>query len=96
MQAFAQRTKHPLEDIGLLVTKYCSDSSQHRTMIQTLQRDERIANVLPCWVPESNQIAASTENITFSTLKKKYGYSGQFDALRNMTEDVLMNAQVYL
>ena len=60
------------------------------------RRDERIANVVPAWIPEANQIAQSAEFVPYGTLKRKYGNSGQFDALRMLTEDVLMNAQVLL
>lgn len=96
VQQFATRTDHRLKEIGLVITKYRSNSSLHRATIERLQRDDSIANVMPCWVPESNQIAASAEFVEFGTLKKKYGGQGQFDALRMVAEDVLMNAQVYL
>jgi chromosome partitioning protein len=96
IQQFAKRTGHTVREIGLVITKYRSASNLHRTIIEQLQRDERIANVVPAWVPEANQIAASAEFVPYGTLKRKYGNTGQYDALRILTETIMMNAQVYL
>ena len=96
VQEFAQRTGHTVREIGLVITKYRSASNLHRTIIEQLQRDETIANVVPAWVPEANQIAASAEFVPYGTLKRKYGNTGQYDALRILTETIMMNAQVYL
>ncbi|WP_241385145.1 ParA family protein [Rhodococcus sp. CH91] len=96
VQEFAQRSGHAVREIGLVITKYRSASNLHRSIIEQLQRDERIANVVPAWVPEANQIAASAEFVPYGTLKRKYGNTGQYDALRILTETIMMNAQVYL
>lgn len=96
VEKFAERTGHRIREIGLVITKYRSASNLHRSIIEQLQRDDRIANVVPAWIPEANQIAASAEFVPYGTLKRKYGTTGQFDALRMLTETVLMNAQVYL
>lgn len=96
VEKFSDRTGHTIRELGLVITKYRSASSLHRTIIEQLQRDDRIANVVPAWIPEANQIAASAEFVPYGTLKRKYGGAGQFDALRMLTETILMNAQVYL
>ncbi|AHD23345.1 cobyrinic acid a,c-diamide synthase [Rhodococcus pyridinivorans SB3094] len=96
IQEFATRTGHTVREIGLVITKYRSASNLHRTIIEQLQRDPRIASVVPAWVPEANQIAASAEFVPYGTLKRKYGNTGQYDALRILTETIMMNAQVYL
>ncbi|MGN5239246.1 MULTISPECIES: AAA family ATPase [unclassified Rhodococcus (in: high G+C Gram-positive bacteria)] len=93
---FSDRTGHSIRELGLVITKYRSASSLHRTIIEQLQRDDTIASVVPAWIPEANQIAASAEFVPYGTLKRKYGGAGQFDALRMLTETILMNAQVYL
>lgn len=96
IREFAERVGHNVREIGLVITKYRSASSLHRSIVEQLQRDERTANVVPAWVPEANQIAASAEYVPYGTLKRKYGNSGQYDAMRILTETVMMNAQVYL
>jgi chromosome partitioning protein len=96
VEKFSDRTGHSIRELGLVITKYRSASNLHRTIIEQLQRDDRIANVVPAWIPEANQIAASAEFVPYGTLKRKYGGAGQFDALRMLTETILMNAQVYL
>ncbi|MFZ2526488.1 MAG: ParA family protein [Rhodococcus sp. (in: high G+C Gram-positive bacteria)] len=96
VQQFADRVGHPIREIGLVITKYRSASNLHRSTIERLQRDKRIANVVPAWIPEATQIAQSADFVAYGTLKRKYGNAGQYDALRMLTEDVLMNAQVLL
>ncbi|AYJ50739.1 ParA family protein [Rhodococcus sp. P1Y] len=111
VQRFTDRTGHALTPLGLIITKYRSSSTLHRTTIERLQRqvfeyeslpaDERDTRprpptVIPHWIPESNQIAQSAEYLDFGTLRQKYGNHGQFDALRNMTEHVVSNVGVYL
>jgi chromosome partitioning protein len=96
VERFAARIDHPIKEIGLVVTKYRSASSVHRSVIEQLQRDDRIANVIPSWIPEANQIAGAAEFLEHRTLRRKYGSTGQFEALRMMTEDILTNAQVLL
>ena len=96
VKKFAERVGHPIKEIGLVITKYRSASNLHRSTIERLQRDEKTANVAPSWIPEATQIAQSADFVPYGTLKRKYGNSGQYDALRMLTEDVLMNAQVML
>lgn len=96
VEAFSARLDHPIKEVGLVITKYRSASTIHRSVIEQLQRDERIANVLPAWIPEANQIAGSAEFVDHRTLRRKYGSTGQFEALRMMTEDVLLTSEVLL
>nr|WP_296776120.1 AAA family ATPase [Rhodococcus sp. (in: high G+C Gram-positive bacteria)] len=111
VQRFTQRTGHELTPLGLIITKYRSSSTLHRATIERLQRavfeyeslpaGERDArprppNVIPHWIPESNQIAQAAEFLDFGTLRQKYGTHGQFEALRNVTEHVVQNVGIYL
>lgn len=96
VQRFGEHVGHSIREIGLVITKYRSASNLHRSTIERLQRDETIANVVPAWIPEATQIAQSADYVAYGTLKRKYGNAGQYDALRMLTEDVLMNAQVLL
>ncbi|WP_072806905.1 ParA family protein [Rhodococcoides yunnanense] len=111
VQKFVDHTGHELTPLGLIITKYRSSSTLHRTTIERLQRAvfefdsaaekdragrQRPPNVIPHWIPESNQIAQSAEFVDYGTLRQKYGTHGQFEALRNMTEHVVQNAGVYL
>ncbi|WP_068275216.1 ParA family protein [Aldersonia kunmingensis] len=94
--SFAHRTGHGIKELGLVITKYRAASSLHRAVIEQLQRDERIANVIPAWVPEANQIAAAAECVDHRTLRGKYGAGEQFEELRNLTEDILLTSRVLL
>ena len=94
VQDFAIKYDHPLKEVGLVVTKYRAASQVHRDTVNFLQRDRRIANVIPAFIPEANQIASAAENTNQRTLKGKYGQ--QFDALKNLTADVLTAVEVAL
>jgi chromosome partitioning protein len=96
VSAFAARTGHTIKELGLVITKYRSASSVHRAVIDQLQRDDRIANVVPAWIPEANQIAAAAESVDHRTLRGKYGGGERFDDLRNLTEDILLTSRVLL
>ncbi|MBD0323077.1 MAG: AAA family ATPase [Aldersonia sp.] len=91
---FSTRTGHPLKELGLVITKYRSASNVHRSIIAQLQRDEHIANVVPAWIPEGNQISSAADNVDYRTLRGKYGK--HLDELTQMTEDVLLNSKVLL
>jgi chromosome partitioning protein len=94
--AYANRVGHSIKELGLVITKYRAASSLHRAVIDQLQRDERIANVVPAWIPEANQIAAAAEYVDHRTLRGKYGGGERFDDLRNLTEDILLTSRVLL
>jgi chromosome partitioning protein len=93
---FGKELGRELFELGLVITKYKSNSAVHRTTVRNLRRDPNVPHVLPEYLAESNQIAASAEFHPYSTLKVKYGNAGQFDQMRAITQNILTEAQAKL
>jgi chromosome partitioning protein len=90
VQQFADNIGENIEPLGVVLTKVDSRSSVHRNTSQRLRKDE--GPVFETIIPQSNQIAASGEfdeaSMT-STLRQKYGYQGQFEALYSLTKEIM-------
>ncbi len=80
-------------ELGLIITKYKSSSSVHKTTVMNLRRDPTIQNVLPTYFRESNSIAAAAEFREYGTLRGRYGNQGQFDELRDITRNIMIEAE---
>ncbi|WP_037160080.1 ParA family protein [Rhodococcoides fascians] len=93
---FGDQLDRRIVELGLVITKFKSNSAIHKTMVKSLRRDAHIQNVLPVYLAESNAIAAAAVHKTFGTLKVKYGSTGQYDQLREITQHILTEAQAKL
>ena len=96
IKEFGGELGRKIVELGLVITKYKSNSSIHRTPIRNLRRDPEIQNVLPVYLAESNSIAASAQFEPYGTLKTKYGNAGQFDQLREITKTIMTEAEAKL
>ena len=96
IKEFGGELGRKIVELGLVITKYKSNSSIHRTTIRNLRRDPEIQNVLPVYLAESNSIAASAQFEPYGTLKTKYGNAGQFDQLREITKTIMTEAEAKL
>lgn len=86
---FADNLGEKIAEIGIIVTKYRAASTVHNNTIAMLQDDPQLPVVFDTVVPEANQIAASAEYASRSTLRQKYGYAGQYDTLRALTKEFI-------
>lgn len=80
-------------ELGVVITKYKTNSAVHRSTTKRLHRDPTIQHVLPSYINEANSVAAAAEFAPYGTLKVKYGNQGQFDQFRALTMDVMTEAQ---
>lgn len=96
IKEFGGEIGREIVELGLVITKYKSNSSIHSTTIKNLRRNRLIQNVLPVYLNESNAIAASAQFEPYSTLKTKYGNAGQFDQLREITQTIMTEAEAKL
>ncbi|MDQ1200485.1 ParA family protein [Rhodococcus sp. SORGH_AS_0303] len=96
VRSFSRQLGRTIVELGLVITKYKSNSAIHKTTVKNLRRDSNIQNVLPVYLPEANSIAASAEFQYYASLKAKYGNAGQFDALREITKHIMTEAQAKL
>ncbi|NNH72356.1 AAA family ATPase [Nocardia uniformis] len=86
----------PIEELGVVVTKYRRSSAVHQRILDDLRRNRGLPRLFPTRIPESNQIAAAAEYIDFGSLRQKYGTGGQFLALRELTDDFLTTTRIKL
>lgn len=86
---FSETVGEPIEPLGIVITKYRTQSTVHRAQARLL-RDNEDVPVFDTVVPESNDLAAAAvERRTVSTLRQRYGYAGQYDAYRAIAEELL-------
>jgi chromosome partitioning protein len=90
---FGKEIDRRIVELGVVITKYKSNSSVHRTTVKNLRRDPNIQNVLPEYLLESNSIAGAAEFQPYGTLKVKYGNQGQYDQFLGITKNIMMEAQ---
>ncbi|ROQ98135.1 chromosome partitioning protein [Streptomyces sp. 2132.2] len=89
VRAFADGLGETITEIGIVVTKFRKASTVHTNTVRRLKDDPQLPAVLSSYVPEANQIAASAEHVAAGTLRQKYGYQGQHDILRALTEEFI-------
>ncbi|MBF6276946.1 chromosome partitioning protein [Nocardia nova] len=96
LRHLAARWGDPLEELGVVVTKYRRSSAVHRTTLEILQANRTLPRLFPTRIPDSNQIAAAAAFTDFGSLRRKYGTGGQFLALRELTADFLATTRITL
>lgn len=89
VREFAEEIAEPIEPLGIVVTKYQSNSGVHANVLRNL-RQAKDAPVFDTTIPQANDIAAAAEHSPHSrTLKQKYGYRGLADSYRSLAEEIL-------
>lgn len=88
---FAQDINEPVEPLGIIVTKFQSNSTLHKNVLQDLENEED-APLFRTIIRQANQIAAAAEySSTRRTLKQKYGPApnGIADAYIDLAKEIL-------
>ncbi|MCZ4080290.1 AAA family ATPase [Rhodococcus sp. H36-A4] len=96
IEKFADQLGRSIIELGLVITKYKSNSSVHTTVLRNLRRNQDIQHVLPPYLPEANSIAMAADFKPFGTLRVKYGNQGQYDKFKELTRTILTEAQAKL
>lgn len=90
---FAETVGHSIEPLGILATKYRTQSPVHNQQLKVLGAN-RDAALFKTVVPENTEIAGAAEYKQVGTLRQKWGYRGQFDIYRALTQEILDRIQV--
>lgn len=90
---FSETVGHSIEPLGILATKYRTQSPVHRQQLKVLKQ-EKDAPLLQTVIPENSEIAGAAEHTQVGTLRQKWGYRGQFDIYRALTKEILDRIQV--
>ena len=96
VRAFSDNIGEDIAEIGIIVSKFRAASTIHQNTVQRMIDDPKLPPVFDQLIPEANQIAASAEYQSYSTLRQKYGYQGQFDAFRALTLEFMETVEAAL
>lgn len=89
VREFSDEIAEPIEPLGIVVTKFQSNSGVHANVLRNL-RQAKDAPVFDTIIPQANDIAAAAEHSAHSrTLKQKYGYRGLADSYRDLAKEIL-------
>jgi len=93
VKEFSEAAGYRVEPMGILATKYRSQSSVHNQQLNLLKqgKDAPLFNTV---VPENNEIAGAAEFRHVSTLRQKWGYRGQFDIYRSLAKELIDKIEV--
>lgn len=89
IDAFSENLGEDITEIGIIITKFRAASTVHINTIRQLEIGDHLPTVFQNRIPEANQIAASAEYVSYSTLRQKYGYQGQYVAMRDLAEEFM-------
>jgi chromosome partitioning protein len=93
VRAFSRAAGQTIEPLGILATKYRAQSSVHQQQLKLLATGKD-APLFHTVVPENAEISSAAEFRAVSTLRQKWGYRGQFDIYRALTEEVLSRIEI--
>jgi chromosome partitioning protein len=96
VKAFSNDIGEDIAELGIVVTKYRAASTVHQNTVERMENDPQLPPLFEQMIPEANQIAASAEFQSYSTLRQKYGYQGQFDAFRQLTKEFIETVEASL
>jgi chromosome partitioning protein len=93
VKEFAETIGKTITPLGIVATKYRTQSSVHNAQLNILKRYTE-APLFDTVIPENNDIAQAAEFKPVSTMRQKWGYRGQFDIYRAFTKEILDRVQV--
>lgn len=88
VKAFADEIGEPIEPLGIIISKYRAQLRLHANTVRRL-RSSGDAPVFNTIVPENGHIAEAAEFTQLSTLRQKYGYQGEFDTYKALTQEIM-------
>jgi chromosome partitioning protein len=85
---FSSEVGEIIEPFGIVISKFRAQSTLHVNTVRQL-RSRRDVPVFNSVVNEGNSIANSAEFVPVSTLRQKYGYTGQFETYKALTQEIM-------
>ena len=97
VENFSKEIAEDIVPLGIVITKYQSNSTIHVNVSNNLRNDPDVPEVFETVIHQANQIAAAAEfqGGTRRTLKQKYGYGDLADRYVDLAKEVLEQLEVY-
>jgi chromosome partitioning protein len=89
VEAFADELGQEISPLGIVVSKYREQSTEHRQHVQQLRRRDDYPDVFETRIPESNELSAAASSEPRSTLRQRWGYSNGFPALDALCSEIV-------
>ena len=83
---FSSNIAEGIEVMGIVITKYRSQSTLHKNTVAALRRSD--IHVYETIIPERQALAGSAEFVPLATLRQKYGYQGEFQSYMELTKEI--------
>ena len=87
VRSFSETIAQPIEPLGIVVAKYRTQSTVHRTQLRILP-EQGDAPLFETRIPEGNALADAASSKRVPTLRQKWGPEG-FSVYRDLTAEVL-------
>jgi chromosome partitioning protein len=88
---FSETIADDIEAYGIVISKYREQSTTHNTTLRQMRRKSD-APLFSTIIPENDKAADAAEYKPVSTLRQKWGYRGQFDLYKALTEEIMERA----
>ena len=89
VKQFSKEIAEEIEPLGIVVTKFQSNSTVHRNTVKQLQANGS-PPVFNTIIPQANQFADAAEHQGKMTLKQKWGYGSNLsETLEKLTREIL-------
>ena len=89
VKQFSKEIAEEIEPLGIVVTKFQSNSTVHRNIVKRL-RANGSPPVFNTIIPQANQFADAAEHQGEMTLKQKWGYGRDLsEKLEELTREIL-------
>ena len=85
---FSKEIAEEIKPLGIVITKYQTNSTVHYNTIQRL-RNERDPAVFDTVIPQANKLAEAAEYGGRLTLRQKWGYQGTAEKYNSLAKEVL-------
>lgn len=90
---FSETIAENIEPYGIVISKYREQSPVHVNTLRQMRRKSD-APLFEAIIPENSQASDAAEFKELSTLRQKWGYAGQFNNYRKLTEEIMERAGI--
>ena len=89
VQQFSKAIAEPIEPLGIVITKYQTNSTVHLNTVKQLKKSEKMPPVFSTIIPQANQFAAAAEHTGYATIKQKWGYNELATKFIDLAREIL-------
>ncbi len=89
VEDFADEVGQEIEPLGIVVSKYRAQATEHRTHVRRLRKRQDYPEVFDSLIPETNELSAAAEAVQRNTVRQRWGYQSGYPALAQLTDELV-------